>query len=240
MDVRRWRAFAPTRAVQTAMESWLQDLKHGVRVLLAARGFSTVAVLSLALGIGANSAIFSVADAVLLRPLPYADDDRIAILWQRSPGLNVKQDWFSIGQYLDIKAENGVFESTAAAIGASFNLTGAGQPERVDGVRVSSSFFPLVGANASLGRVLGAAEDVPGNSGVVILSNAFWKRRFGGDPAILDKTILLNGNPLHVIGVLSPDFRFDREVMPAVNAIRNADVFLPLPLAPTARANRGG
>jgi predicted permease len=222
------------------MESWLQDLKHGVRVLRKARGFSTVAVLSLALGIGANSAIFSVADSLLLRPLPYADDDRIAILWQRSPGLNVKQDWFSIGQYLDIRAENTVFEATAAAIGASFNVTGEGPPERVDGVRVTSSFFPLLGARAERGRVFADAEDVPGQPPGIILSNAFWRRRLGGDTTVVGKSLQLNGVAVRVIGVMSSDFHFDHEVMPAVNAIRNADVFLPLPIQATARANRGG
>src|ERR1044071_6028954 len=143
------------------METWLQDLKHGARVLLKARAFTAVAILSLALGIGANSAIFSVADALLLRPLPYADDERLMILWQRSPGLNVKQDWFSIGQYLDIKAGNTVYEGTAAAIGASFNVTGDGPPERVDGVRITSSFFPLVGGTPALGRVFTEVEDAP-------------------------------------------------------------------------------
>jgi predicted permease len=222
------------------MESWLQDLKHGARVLIKARGFTAVAVLSLALGIGANTAIFSVADALLLRPLPYADQDRLAILWQRSPGLNVKQDWFSIGQYVDIATGNTVFEGTAAAIGASFNVTGDGPAERVDGVRATSSLFALLGATPAIGRVLTDVEDTPGNSGVVVLSNAFWRRRFGSDPAVVGKTITLNGNTLRVIGVLSPEFRFNREVMPAVNAIRNVDLFLPLPMQPTARANRGG
>src|ERR1044071_5366794 len=177
-----------------SLESWRNDVRHGLRVLAKSRGFTAVAVLSLAIGIGANSAIFSVTNALLIRPLPYPNADRIAILWQRSPGLNVPQDWFSIGQYLDIKAENTVFEGSAAAIGASFNVTGDGPPERVDGVRVSSSFFPLVGASASLGRVLTGVEDTPGNSAVVILSNAFWRRRFGGDTAIVGKSLLLNGN----------------------------------------------
>jgi predicted permease len=222
------------------MDTWLQDLTHGARVLLKARAFTAVAILSLALGIGANSAIFSVADALLLRPLPYADDDRLAILWQRSPGLNIAQDWFSIGQYLDIRAENTVFVGTAAAIGASFNVTGDGPPERVDGVRVTSSFFPLLGGAPALGRVLTAAEDTPGNSGVVIISDGFWHRHFGADSGIVGRTLSLNGVSLRVIGVMSPGFRFNREVMPAVNAIRNADLFLPLPMQPTARANRAG
>src|SRR3954471_7837149 len=116
-----------------------------------APAFAAIAILSLAIGIGANSAIFSVTNALILRPLPYADADRIAIVWQRSPGLNVPQDWLSTGQYLDIAADNTVFETSAAAIGASFNLTGAGDPERVDGIRATSSFFPLFGVRPLLG-----------------------------------------------------------------------------------------
>jgi hypothetical protein len=111
-------------------------------------GFSAVAVLSLALGIGANSAIFSVTNALLLRPLPYAEADRLVILWSRSPGLNVPQDWFSPGQYLDIKTQNHVFDEISVSIGGSFNLTGHDAPEHIDGARVSSSFFPLLGARA--------------------------------------------------------------------------------------------
>src|SRR4249920_59716 len=116
---------------ERAMEPWLNDVRHGLRVLAKSRGFTAVAVLSLAIGIGANSAIFSVTNALLIRPLPYPHADRIAILWQRSPGLNVPQDWFSLGQYLDIKTENTVFERVAAGIGASFNMTGNGRPERI-------------------------------------------------------------------------------------------------------------
>src|SRR3954470_15752451 len=106
------------------METWINDIRHGLRVLAKARGFTAVAVLSLAIGIGANTAIFSVTNALLLRPLPYDDADRITILWQRSPGLGVQQDWFSTGQYLDIRLDNQVFSDVAATIGASFNLTG--------------------------------------------------------------------------------------------------------------------
>jgi predicted permease len=222
------------------MEHWLNDVRHGLRVLAKARGFTAVAVLSLAIGIGANTAIFSVTNGLILRPLPYPNADRIAILWQRSPGLNVPQDWFSIGQYLDIKTENTAFERVAAAIGASFNLTGEGRPERVDGVRVSSSFFPLFGARALRGRVFTADEDQPGRTLSVILTNGFWRRRFGADPNIVGKTLTLNGNTLTIIGVMAEDFSFNKEVMPAVNGIQRADLLLPLPLAASARTNRGG
>src|SRR5215475_13018675 len=175
------------------MESVWQDLSYGVRMLFKNPRFTAVAVLSLAIGIGANSAIFSVTNALLFRPLSYQDADRLVILWQRSPGLNVAQDWFSPGQYLDLKAENQVFEQVAVTIGASFNLTGQGGPEHVDGARVSSSLFPLLGAKALLGRVLLPEEDTPGKPATVILSHGFWRRRFGGDQRVIGKTLILSG-----------------------------------------------
>src|ERR1700754_3248769 len=134
------------------METLWQDLVYGLRMLLKRPGFTAVVILSLAIGIGANTAIFSVTNALLLRPLAYKDADRIAILWSRSPGLNVAQDWFSPGQYLDVKTQAEVFDETAITIGSSFNLTGQGTPERVDGARVSASLFPLFGVDAMLGR----------------------------------------------------------------------------------------
>src|SRR5215813_10350728 len=114
------------------METLRSDLLLGLRSLLRNPGFTAVAVLSLAIGIGANSAIFTVINALLLKPLRFKDAERVVILWSRSPGLNVPQDWFSPGQYLDIKAENETFEDTAISIGGSFNLTGLGKPQHVD------------------------------------------------------------------------------------------------------------
>ena len=222
------------------METWWQDLRHGLRVLASQPAFAAVAVASLALGIGANTAIFSVTNALLLRPLPYDDADRISILWQRSPGLGVQQDWFSTGQYLDIRADNQVFTDVAATIGASFNLTGTGVPERIDGARVSASLFPLFGAKAAAGRVFTAEDDTPGKPPVVILSNGFWKRRFGSDPSVVGTSLTLNGNTFTIVGVMAADFVFNKEIMPAVNGIQNVDLLLPLPLPETARANRGG
>ncbi len=222
------------------MDFWRNDLRHALRVMARAPGFTAAALVSLIIGIGATTAIFSIANGVLLRPLPYADADRIAILWQRSPGLNVAQDWLSIGQYLDIANENSVFERTAAAISASFNMTGEAQPERVDGVRVTSSFFSLFGAQAALGRVFDSTEDRPGAPAAVILANGFWQRRFGGDSGVIGRTLTLNGTPMAVVGVLADSFTFDHEVMPAVNGIQRADVLLPLPLAASARSRRTG
>jgi putative ABC transport system permease protein len=222
------------------VETWWHDFRHGLRVLASQPAFTIVAVASLALGIGANTAIFSVTNALLLRPLPYDDADRITILWQRSPGLGVQQDWFSTGQYLDIRLDNQVFTNVAATIGASFNLTGQGAPERIDGARVSSSLFPIFGATAAAGRVFTPDEDQQGKPPVVILSNGFWKRRFGSDPSVVGKSLTLNGNSFTIVGVMAADFVFNKEIMPAVNGIQNVDLLLPLPLNETARTNRGG
>ena len=221
------------------MEALWHDLSYGFRMLWKNPGFTVAAVLSLAIRIGANSAIFSVTNALLLLPLPYRDAERLVILWNRSPGLNVAQDWFSPGQYLDVKTQNHVFDDVAMTIGGSFNLTGQGTPERVDGARVSSSLFPLLGAQAKLGRVFNAQEDVGGKPTVLILSNGFWQRRFGSDPEIIGKTLTLNGNSFTVVGVMTPDFSLDKEVMPAVNGIEKADVLLPLPMSESDRTDRG-
>lgn len=217
----------------------MQDLIYGFRMLLKQPGFTVVALLSLAIGIGVTTAIFSVIHAVLLRPLPFADADRLVILWSRSPGLNVAQDWFSPGQYLDVKTQNQVFEETAIAIGASFNITGPGGPEHIDGARVSSSFLPLLGGKALYGALFAAEDDTPGRPPAVILSHGFWRRRFGSDPQVIGRTITLNASNFTIVGVLSAGFSFNKEVIPAVNAISVADVLLPLPLSETARANRG-
>ncbi|MFL5612229.1 MAG: ABC transporter permease [Gemmatimonadaceae bacterium] len=222
------------------MTGHLPNLRHACRALLRSPTFTIVATLSLAIGIGVNTAIFSAANALLLRPLAYPGADRIAIVWQRSPGLGVPQDWLSTGQFVDIATENHVFERTAAAIGASFNLTGDGAPERVDGIRATADFFPIFGARALLGRVFDRDDDVPGRSPSAILTFGFWTRRFGQDRNIVGKTILLNNTSVTVVGVLSPDFVFGKEVMPAVNGIQRTDLILPLPMPPNAEANRDG
>jgi putative ABC transport system permease protein len=222
------------------MNTWRDDLRYGLRVFAKSPASLLAALASLTIGIGATTAVFSVVDALLLRPLPYPDTGRIGIIWQRSPGLGVAQDWLSTGQYLDVAAEASVFEYATAAIGASFNVTGEGEPDRVDGVRVTSSFFPLFGGRASLGRAFTANDDVPGGENVVLLTHGYWRRRYGSDPSIVGKRIVLNGNPFTIVGVLSARFSFSKEVMPAVNGIQHTDLVLPLRLPPSARATRGG
>jgi len=218
------------------METLWQDLDYGFRMLFKNPRFTAVAVLSLAIGIGATSAIFSVANALLFRPLGYTNSDRLVILWNRSPGLNVAQDWFSPGQYLDIRAENKVFEEVAVTIDGSFNLTGQVSPERVEGARVSSSLFPLLGTQAMLGRVFTSEEDGKGSAPAAILTHGFWQRHFAGDRAVIGKTLTLDGNAVTIIGVMQPEFSLNKEVMPTVNKINNADLLLPLPMTETMRA----
>lgn len=220
------------------MQKLWYDLTFGFRMLMKNPRFTAAAVLSLAIGIGANTAIFSVTNALLLRPLPYKDAERLVILWNRSPGLNVEQDWFSPGQYLDVKAENQVFENVAATIDSSFNLTGQGVAERVEGARVSSSLFAVLGAQAMLGRVFTAEEEEQGKPTTALLSYAFWQRHFAGDPNVVGKTLSLNGNSVDIVGVMPRDFTLNKEVMPTVNKISNAEILLSLPMGWGKRTTR--
>jgi hypothetical protein len=145
------------------MTSLAADLRYALRSLARNPGFAAAALLSLALGIGANSAIFSVASALLLRPLPYADPGRLVILWNRSPGLNIAEDWFSPAQYFDIRNGHSGFEQVAIAIGGNYNLTGDGEPERVGTIRVSSNTLPMLGVRPAFGRLFTAEDEIPGD-----------------------------------------------------------------------------
>jgi predicted permease len=211
------------------------DIRYALRVCRRAPGFTAAAVLSLAIGIGANTAIFSVANALLLRPLPYADAERLVILWNRSPGLGIAEDWFSTAQYFDIKNGSTAFEHLGLALGANYNLTGdGGEPERVGTIRVSSSLLPMLGAQPAFGRLLVAGDDREGAPGVAVLSDATWQRRFGGDPAALGRGIILNGVPYQIVGILPPGVDVPREVMPTLGVVEHAEVLINLPLAADA------
>jgi len=156
-------------------------------------GLITVVALSLGIGIGANTAAFSVANALFLRPLPYPHPDRLAILWLRSPGIGIPQDWPSPGEYIDIVNQNHVFDQTAIAIGDTRVMTGLALPEKVETVQTSSSLFPMLGATAQLGRIILPDEDIPGRPKVAVLSDGFWKRFYGADPKIIGRALTLNG-----------------------------------------------
>ena len=175
------------------MNTWMLDIRFALRSLAKNPGFTLAAVLSLAIGIGANTSIFGVANALLLRPLPYENADRLVILWNRSPGLNITEDWFSTAQYLDIKASHNGFEQLAIAIGGNYNLTGQGDPERVGVMRVSSTLLPMLGARPARGRLLKSDEDSPGSPATAVLTYGMWARRFGRDPQMVGKSIIING-----------------------------------------------
>jgi putative ABC transport system permease protein len=221
-------------------ENMLQDLRYGVRMLVKNPGLTFVIVLSLAIGIGANTAVFSVTDTLLLKPLPYADADRLAILWLRSPGIGIPQDWPSRGQYHDIKARNHVFDETAIAVGESYTLSGRSKAMKVDGISGSSSLLRILGVKPLLGRIFLPEEDTPGKTQTVILTYGLWKQAFGGDADLIGRTITLDGEPRTVIGVLPSDFQLNHEVMPTVGGIDKAEVFLPLPMDAKEEMNYGG
>jgi len=190
------------------MNNLIQDIRYGLRGLWRQPGFSLIAVLSLALGIGANTAMFSLVNAVLLKPLQFADPDRLVVLWEEDPSIGAVHDDVAVANYVDWKTQNKVFDDMAALSFRSFNITGDGEPEKVMAYGATANFFPLLGATPALGRNFLSEEDQPGGAKVAILSYDLWQRRYGADQGILGKNILLNGQKHTVIGVMPADFRY--------------------------------
>ena len=220
------------------MEMIWQDLRHGLRTLWKNPGLTIVIIISLAIGIGANTAIFSITDALLLRPLPYPDQDRLALLWLRSPGIGIPQDWPSPGQYNELKTQNHVFDEMALAIDDTLALKVQSQVQRVEVIRVTSSLLPMLGAKPFLGRIFLPSED-SGKAATAVLTYGFWKRAFGGDPSIVGRTLTLSGDPYTVVGVLRSDFVLNREELPTVGGVERAEMYLPLPLSAKDLTNYG-
>jgi predicted permease len=195
------------------METLLQDLRYGLRVLTKNPGFTLVAVLTLALGIGANSAIFSIVNTALLRPLPYADPERIVLVWHNNRVSNVERDFVSYQNFQDFQKQNQSFETMAAATAVwSSVLTTDEGPERVSAQYASASLFPLLGVQPLRGRAFLETEDQPGQPRVVVLSHRFWQSRFASDPNVIGKTVTLDNVPATVVGVMPPGFRFLHDV----------------------------
>ncbi len=213
------------------------DLRQAWRALCAMPGVTLAAILSLALGIGATTAIFSVASPLLLRPLPYADPERLVILWNRSPGLGIVEDWFSTAQYFDIRASD-TFADVALAIGGNDNLTGSGEPERVGTIRVSSNLLPMLGVRPLHGRLFTPEEDRAGAAGTALLGHGTWQRRYGGDPRVVGRSLIVNGVSHRIVGVLPADFTLPRDVLPTLGGAEQAELLLPLPLGPDAASIR--
>ncbi|MCI0486444.1 MAG: ABC transporter permease [Blastocatellia bacterium] len=191
------------------MNNLLQDLRYGARMLLKKPGFSLVAIITLALGIGANTAIFTVVNAVLLQPLPFPESDRLVLLNESGTQMQMSVAW---PNYLDWREQNRVFEHIGVFNRGSYNLTGSGEPERILAARMSADLFAALKADASIGRVYTDDEDKPGANAVVVLSHGLWQRRFGGEPQILNQTISLNGRGYTVIGVMPQEFQFPNRV----------------------------
>lgn len=209
------------------IEDLWQDLRYAARSFAKTPGLSLMIVLSLAIGIGANSSIFSVTSTLLLKPLPYPHPDRIAILWLRSPGIGIPQDWPSPGQYHDIVTQKHVFGDSALALGNNFILTEHSKAIKVDGIEATSSLLPMLGAKAMLGRIFLPEEDQPGKPQTVVLTYGFWQRQFAGDPNIVGRSITLDGHPHTIVGVLPSSFHLDHEVIPTVAGIDKPEIFMP-------------
>jgi putative ABC transport system permease protein len=189
------------------MNSLLQDLRYGLRMLAKNPGSTLVAILALALGIGANSAIFSVVNAVLLRPLRYKDPSHLVVIWETKLSKGIFQERVSPPDYRDWIEQQRVFDYVAALRAQPAVLTGGQLPERVETALVSPSTFELLGVKAALGRTFLSEEDQPGRNRVAVLSYGLWQRRFGGDPGILGKTVIVDGNSFSIVGITPRDFR---------------------------------
>ncbi len=191
------------------LENLLNDVRFGLRMLRKSPSFTFFAVAVLALGIAANSAIFSIADAVLIRPLPYADANRLVIVWEDASAYGFPKDTPAPGNFSDWKSRNQVFDDVAATgFGGSFSLTGLGTPEKLTGREVTANLFSVLGVSPEFGRDFRAEDDVLGATPVAILSHGLWLRRFGADPQILGKEILLNREKCTVVGVMKRGFQF--------------------------------
>ncbi|PYS88537.1 MAG: hypothetical protein DMF64_20240 [Acidobacteria bacterium] len=227
------------------METLLQDLQYGIRMFLKSPAFTAIVILTLALGIGINTAIFSVVNTVLLRPLPYEEPARLLIVGEVNPNAKINQVSIAPANFADYRDQSKSFQSMALyRINArsGFNLAGVGQPERVVGAMVSANLFATLGVSPQLGRHFQAEEEKPGSGNVVILGHDLWARRFGSDPNILDKSIDLSGNYYRVVGVMPPNFRFPtKDVMPSGDAAltKPVDLWVPLTLSPSDWQARG-
>src|ERR671930_894399 len=195
-----------------AMETLWQDIRYGFRMLLKKPGFTAVAALALALGVGANTAIFSVVNAVLLRPLPFKDPERVVMVWLKgAEAAGGDRVPLSVSDFLDWRAQARSFERVAFFSPAGFNYAGGDTPEEVNGAVTSADFFNVFGARAELGRTFLAEEEKPGAPRVVVVSHGFWQRRLGADPHAVGREITLDRNRYTVVGVMPADFDFPQE-----------------------------
>lgn len=212
------------------METLVQDIRYGIRTLFKNRAFTTVAVVALALGIGANTAIFSVVNAVLLKPLPFEQPDQLVLVWEKRMSLGRLRNVASAPDFVDWRAQNQVFEDMAAFMGQGFNVGAGTEPERVQGVSVTPSLFSILRARPLIGRALEQNEDQPESAPVAIISKGLWQRTFAADPDIVGKQIKLNDRDYTVVGVMPEDFAFPN---------RRAEIWVPLKFSQNDLQARG-
>ena len=215
--------------MRATIEPFLQDLRYGVRRLRRQPGFTLVATLTLALGIGATTAIFSVANGLLLRPLPYPDPDRIAMVWMDNSRLGLREDWHSYPDYDEFRTQNTTFEAIAIFNNSTRTLVGTGDPERLQGAHASPNLFKVLGVPPLKGRTFSDAENVPGANDVVVISHGLWTRRFGAREDAVESTVQLNGRSVRIIGVMPSGFAF-----PA----KETEFWVPTAPSDQARASR--
>jgi predicted permease len=189
------------------MTTLLQDMRYGLRVLWKSPGFTIVAVLSLALGVGANTAIFSIVNAVLLRSLPFSHPERLVKVIASNRGVGARDIGFSVPELDDLRTRAGVFDQVTAIQGGPTNLTGGERPQHLELLEVSANYFSMLGTSAHIGRVFGPGDDVPGFAEAIVISDSLWARGFGRDPGVLGRKIQLDNDPYTIVGVLPPGFR---------------------------------
>jgi putative ABC transport system permease protein len=207
----------------------LNDLRFAVRSLLKRPGFTLVVIITLALGIGANTAIFSVVNAVLLSPLPYKEPERLVAVWAKSTNRNLTNQPVSYLNYTDWKEQTQAFEQLAAIRAESLNLTGQGEPERINGVRITVNILSTLGVTPELGRDFLPEEGQPEKASAALVSYGLWQRRFGGDPKLIGQTLTLDAKPYTVIGILPPWLKYPGLMMPQTGA----DIWIPYLVSPS-------
>lgn len=219
------------------MHNLLQDLRFGARMLLKNPIVTFVAIIALTLGIGANSAIFSVVHAVLLRSLPYSDAERLAIVWEKRQGGKTDQNVINLGNFFDWKDQNSVFADMAVFFDRTVNLTGDGEPEEVPGQIVTTNLFPLLGVTPIQGRTFAPDEGKPGQPDVVMISYGLWQRRFGGDPSVIGRQVTLNNRKNTIIGVLPEAFSW--HVQKGSMTRKSAEIWSPWEVSSELRQRQG-
>ncbi|HEU4389342.1 MAG TPA: ABC transporter permease, partial [Blastocatellia bacterium] len=219
------------------MNTFFRDLRFGARVALRQPGSAILSVLVLAVGIGSSTAVFSVVNAVLIRPLPYREPDRLVILWDNFTRLGMDKLGVKPAEYVDYREQSHVFEDIAAFSNLEVNISGDDTPERLRAARVTANLFALLGSEASVGRMFREDDQKLGVDSIVILSDGLWKRRFSSDPTIVGRTVTINGQPRTVLGIMPAGFEFPHR---SFWFAEPAELWLPLVITPEDVATRRG